>query len=314
MGPRVLVVGSINMDLIVQCGRLPDQGETIHGDALHTAPGGKGANQAVSCSRLGANTTMVGRVGDDHFGPRLRAGLSSEGINVESMRVDPNVASGVALILLEEDGRNRIIVLPGANARMGDDDISAAMALLPNSDVVLMPLEVPLPVVKAVAAAARDCGVRSVLDAAPVSPEAVAAGLPALVDIISPNQTEAEDLTGLPVHSLDEARAAARRLVEMGARDVVVKLGEQGSYWLGGEGEHHAPTFAVEPVDTTAAGDAFTGCLAVSLAEGMPMPDAMRRANAAGALACLTLGAQPSMPTAAAVESFLRDSAPRQDG
>jgi len=252
---------------------------------------------------------MVGRVGEDEFGSKLHAGLASDGVDVKAVRLDREAPSGTALILLEEGADNRIIVIRGTNGRLGDEDIAAAGRLLRNADVVLMQLEVPLPVVKAVAAEARAQGVRSVLDAGPASPAAVAAGLPALVDLISPNQTEAQGFTGIPVHDVSEARKAARRLIEMGARDVVLKLGEEGSYWLGADGEHHAPAFPVEPVDTTAAGDAFTGCLAVSLAQGIAMPEAIRRANAAGALACLKFGAQPSMPTAEALESFLEERA-----
>ena len=307
MAACVLVVGSINMDLIVRCERLPARGETIHGDALRTAPGGKGANQAVSCSRLGARTLMVGRVGEDEFGAKLRAGLATEGVNVDSVRVDQEVPSGTALILLEQDGQNRIIVMKGANASIGEEEVAVAQELLAGVDVVLMPLEVPVDTVRAVAAAARAQGVCSVLDAGPATPDAVAAGLPAAVDVFSPNQIEAEAFTGLRVRNATDARQAARRLIEMGARDVVIKLGDQGAYWLGEEGEHHAPAFAVDPVDTTAAGDAFTACLAVSIAQGTEMPEALGRANAAGALACLTLGAQPSMPTVEAVEGFLQE-------
>lgn len=307
MALRVLVVGSINMDLIVRCHRVPERGESIHGDGLHMAPGGKGANQAVACSRMGAETAMVGRVGEDEFGTKLRAGLASEGIDVRAVGVDRDERTGAALILLEEGGANRIVVVKGANARLDGDDVAAAAGLMGKVDFVVMQLEVPIPIVKAVAAEARARGVRSVLDAGPTGRDAVAAGLPALVDLISPNQAEAEALTGIPVAGAKDARGAARRLIEMGARDVVLKLGEEGCYWLGEGGEHCAPGFAVEPVDTTAAGDAFTGCLAVSLAEGMAMPEAMRRANAAGALACLKLGAQPSMPTADAVAAFLRE-------
>ncbi len=307
MKPRVLVVGSINMDLIVRCRRVPKRGETAHGEGLRTAAGGKGANQAVACSRLGASTTMVGRVGDDEFGPRLRAGLEREGVNVEHVRIAPEASSGAALILLEEGGENRIVVMGGANARVSEDDVAAAKGLLRESDTVLMPLEVPLEVVRAVAVEARALGVRSVLDAGAAEQDAVEMGLPGLVDVLSPNESEAEVLTGRPVTDVESAAGAARRLREMGARDVVVKLGDQGSYWLGEAGEQHVPAFPIEPIDTTAAGDAFTGCLAVSLVEGAPMPHAIRRANAAGALACLCLGAQPSMPTAEAVAEFLRE-------
>ncbi|MCJ7821734.1 MAG: PfkB family carbohydrate kinase, partial [Armatimonadetes bacterium] len=179
---------------------------------MRTAPGGKGANQAVACSRLGADTVMVGRVGEDEFGPKLRNGLASDGVDVAAVRVDPDEPSGVALILLDESGNNRIIVIKGANARLGEEEVAAAANLLDGTDSVLMPLEVPLPVVKAVAEAARARGVRSVLDAGPATPAAVAAGLPRLVDLFSPNQTEAEAFTGVPVRDLEGARKAAVRL------------------------------------------------------------------------------------------------------
>ena len=306
MAARVLVVGSINMDLIVRCQRVPKQGETVRGEDLRTAAGGKGANQAVASSRLGAQTAMVGRVGEDEFGPKLRGGLEGDGVNVDSVHIDPEAPSGVALILLEEGGQNRIVVMSGANTRLAEEDIAAARDLLQQVDIVIMPLEIPLRVVEAVAIQARAEGVPSVLDAGPATPAAAEAGLPALVDLISPNETEVEALTGIAVRDVRDARKAAARLREMGAPDVVLKLGEQGAYWLGRGGEQHLPAFPVEPVDTTAAGDAFTACLAVSLAQGLEMPDAIRRANAAGALACLELGAQPSMPTAEALEAFLQ--------
>jgi len=307
MKPRVLVVGSINMDLIVRCRRVPQLGETTHGEELRTAAGGKGANQAVACARLGARTTMVGRVGKDDFGPRLRDGLEAEGVNVEYVRVDPEASSGAALILLEEGGENRIVVMSGANGRLSDEDVATARELLGDADTVVMPLEVPLHVVHAVAAAARSLGVRSVLDAGAADRAAAEAGLPGLVDVLSPNESEAEALTGVAVRDAAAAAAAARRLREMGARDVVIKLGDEGAYWAGEQGEEHVPGFPIQPVDTTAAGDAFTACLAVALARGAKMPDAIHRANAAGALACLRLGAQPSMPTGDAVDAFLRE-------
>jgi len=309
---RVLVVGSINMDLMVRCVRAPRAGETVHGVEFRTAGGGKGANQAVACSRLGAETHMIGRVGDDAFGAELRRALKADGVEVSGVMVDQGVATGVALIVVEEGGENRIVIVPGANGRLGDREVERARQVMGQVDAVLMPLEVPLPVVKAVAEAARKQGVLCVLDAGAATAAAVEMGLPALVDVISPNESEAEALTGMPVRSLEEARSAAQRLRDpsrpgMGAREVVIKLGDQGAYWLGPEGEAQVPAFPIQPVDTTAAGDAFTACLTVALAEGRPMPEAIRRANAAGALACLKLGAQPSMPTATEVESFLAE-------
>jgi len=303
---RVLVVGSINMDLIVRCNRIPQEGETIHGEDLVTAGGGKGANQAVAASRLGAQTALIGRVGEDEFGPRLCAALQEDGVDTRFVAADPEAATGAALILLEAGGRNRIVIMGGANERVGEDEVAAARSLLARHDVVLMQLETPISVVAAVARAARDIGVTSILDAGAATRAAFEAGLPGLVDVISPNETEAAVLTGIEVRDLASARQAAAALRQAGAKDVVMKLGKEGACWLGEEGDRHFPGFPINPVDTTAAGDAFTACLAVSLAEGMAMPDAIRRANAAGALACLKLGAQPSMPTREEVEAFLR--------
>jgi ribokinase len=248
---------------------------------------------------------MVGRVGDDDFGARLRTGLEADGVDVSHVRVDAEAASGMALILLEEHGHNRIVIVPGANGRLGAEDIETARQLVGGADAVLMQLEVPLAVVREVAAEARSRGVLSVLDAGAATRAAADEGLPALVDVVSPNELEAEALTGTAVRDLSDAREAAERLRGMGARDVVLKLGKDGAYWLGDRGAAHIPAFAVDPIDTTAAGDAFTACLTVCLAQGVDRLEAIRRANAAGAVACMTLGAQPSMPTAQSVAAFL---------
>jgi ribokinase len=248
---------------------------------------------------------MIGSVGNDDFGRALKAALLNEGVNVDRVRIDFGAATGVALILLEPDGHNRIIVIGGANLRLDDEDTAAARKALKKSDALLMQLETPLPVVTAAAAAAREHKVLTVLDAGATTPAAANTGLIGLMDVVSPNESEAEILTGIAVNDMESARGAAQRLRELGARDVVIKLGERGAYWLGPEGEGHYPGFAITPVDSTGAGDAFSACLAVSLASGAEMPAAIRRANAAGALACLLLGAQPSMPTAAAVDEFL---------
>jgi ribokinase len=309
MPPRLLVVGSANMDLIVRCCQAPRPGETIHGDEFSMAHGGKGANQAVACSRLDAQTTFVGRVGNDDFGRALRAALENEGVNVGSLRADLGAATGVAVIILEPSGQNRIIVIGGANLRLDDEDVAAARKALKRTDALLMQLETPLPVVAAVAQAARELSVLTVLDAGAATLEAASSGLIGLADVVSPNEAEAEALTGIAVRDLGSAKRAATRLRELGGRDVVMKLGALGAYWLGKGGEGEFPAFPITPVDTTAAGDAFTASLAVSLAGGLPIPEAVRRANAAGALACLTLGAQPSMPTAAEIDAFLAQRA-----
>jgi ribokinase len=304
---HLLVVGSINMDIIVRCQAVPRAGQTVAGEEFRTAPGGKGGNQAVACARLGAQTNMVGRVGSDEFGSQLHAGLGKEGVGVTSVRVDQGAATGVAVILLEAGGENRIVVVGGANRRLADEDLASVRELLRGAHGVVMSLEVPLAFAKAVAEAAKGARVPLVLDAGPATPDVARIGLPALVDVLSPNESEAEVLTGVGVVSVVTAERAAGRLLEQGAREVVLKLGALGAYWAGSDGGTHFPAFAIQPVDTTAAGDAFTACLAVGLAEGTPMAEAIRRANAAGALACLRIGAQPSMPTRTAVEQFLQD-------
>jgi ribokinase len=225
---------------------------------------------------------------------------------VSAVTIDETAATGVALILLEQGGHNRIVVMSGANNRLDEREVSAARVLLEETDVLLMQLEIPFPVVAAVGQAARELGVMSVLDAGPATKAAAEAGILELMDIVSPNESETEVLTGMAVRSPDDAARASTRFRELGVRDVVIKLGPQGAYWQGTEGDQHIPGFSIEPVDTTAAGDAFTACLSVGLAVRLPLPEAIRRANAAGALACLKLGAQPSMPTRQELESFLR--------
>jgi ribokinase len=295
--PRILVVGSINMDLVVTCDRVPAAGETVHGSSFLTVGGGKGANQAVAAARLGAKVSLVGRVGEDEFGRQLCAGLQNDNVDTRQVRSDPEAATGTAIILLDSTGENRIIILSGANGRVGEEEVAAARTLLHRSDAVLMQLETPIPVIAEVAQAARESGVLSILDAGPATHEAIEAGLPRYVDIISPNESEAAILTGIAVTDLATAAEAAHYLRKQGAPNVVMKLGSAGAYWLGEAGEAHVPGFPVTPVDTTAAGDSFTAGLAVALASGFAMDDAIRRANASGALACLHLGAQPSLPT-----------------
>ncbi len=301
----VLVLGEINKDLIACCERMPREGETLHAEDLKTAAGGKGANAAVACSRLGVRTFLVGRVGSDDLGRSLRESLLENGVDTSGVGTDSGSPSGVALILLEAGGKNRIIAARGANARVGHEEVAAACRLLASVSAVHMSLGIPVETVVAVARAARAKGVLSVLDAGPPAP--LPAELFALVDVISPNQTEAEMLTGVTVTGAQSARSAAERLIQMGAREVVIKLGGQGAYWLGPGGEKFALSFPISPVDTTAAGDSFTACLTVSLARGLPMPVALERANAAGALACLRMGAQPSMPSSQELERFLAE-------
>jgi ribokinase len=303
--PRIVVVGSINLDLVARVARLPRPGETVTGRSLVESHGGKGANQAVAAARLGAAVAMIGRLGDDGFGASLRKGLEHEGIDTSGVLTTPRISSGVALIGVDDAGQNAITIVPGANGRLTPADVARHAEAFDRGGVLVVQLEVPIETVAAAIAAARKSRMRTVLDPAPapngpLPPECLA------VDVLSPNQTEAEALTGIAVNSLDAAHDAAARLQELGARAVVLKLGEQGAYVLdASENSSHVPAPAVTPVDTTAAGDAFTAALAVRLAEGASLDEAVRFGCAAGALAVTREGAQAAMPSRAEVENCL---------
>ncbi|MBI4279490.1 MAG: ribokinase [Armatimonadetes bacterium] len=299
----IVVVGSLNMDLVVKVPHLPAVGETVLGGEFATFPGGKGANQAVAAARLGAEVAMVGRVGDDAFGRALRDGLAADGVDVRHVLADPSAHTGVAFILVDAAGRNAIAVASGANMRLSPDDVAAAAEALAGARAVLLQLEVPLECVARAAALARESGALVILDPAPAVP--LPASLIRLVDVIAPNEQETEVLTGIGVRSLPDAARAADALRVRGARAAVIKLGGRGAWVSAPEGERHLPALAVTPVDTTAAGDAFCGALGAALAEGQNLLAAARFANAAAGLSVTRMGAQPSMPRRAEVEGVL---------
>jgi ribokinase len=305
--PSILVVGSANMDLVATVPRCPKPGESLIGWSFRTIPGGKGANQAVAAARLGARTLFAGCVGRDAFGDMQRRTLSEAGVDVAYLKTHPSEPTGTAMILVEETGQNSIVVVPAANHGLMPADIQALGPVFGTLDAVLLQLEIPPDTVEATLDTARRAGVLSLLDAGPARkvPERVIGK----ADIVSPNETEAEALTGIAVRSIEDARRAAERLVRMGAREVVLKLGANGALYLGEEC-FHIPAFPVTPVDTTAAGDAFTAALGFAWKQ-MPRRDAIRFANAAGALATTVVGAQPSMPALDAVQAFLRDHPPK---
>ena len=305
--PRILVVGSANMDLVVKAPRLPRTGESLLGSDFQMVRGGKGANQAVACARLGAETWMLGRVGTDAFGDNLRQGLSGNGVNTSCVRRDPEAPSGIAIIIIDADGDNSIVVAPGANMRGQAEDLRS-IPDLSSFDAVLMQLEVPLELIAATIGAARAAGVRTILDAGP--PRGLPAELVQQVDVLSPNETEAAAILGGDTSGMSPGEVA-KALRDRGAQTVVLKLGERGALALGAEEGQPAPAmvpgFRVEVVDTTGAGDAFTAGLAVSLSGGHSLQDSTRYGCACGALAVTVMGAQPSMPTQAGVEAFLAE-------
>jgi ribokinase len=301
---RLAVVGSINMDLVTRVSRLPRPGETLAGRDLRQIPGGKGANQAVAAARLGAQTTLLGRVGNDGFGPQLLSALRAAGVTTDFVQTLDSCSSGVALISVDDSGQNCITIISGANGRLLPADVEQDQDAVAKAQVLLLQLEIPLESVAAALSIARRNQVLTVLDPAPVPPGPLPDAL-FHVDVISPNQTEAESLTGIPVVDLDTAERAARQLLDRGAKSAVIKLGEQGALWCDRSGCGHVPAARVAVVDTTAAGDAFTAALGVALAESQTLPVAVRFGCAAGTLATMTLGAQCSMPPRAAVDALV---------
>lgn len=303
--PRICVVGSINMDLVIETPQLPVPGQTVLGGSFATHAGGKGANQAVAAARAGGQVSFIGAVGDDAFGATLREGLVAEGIDVRHLRTAPDVASGVALIAVDPAGQNTIIVASGANATVSAADVEAGADLITGADVLLLQLEVPIPVVAEAVRMASAAGVTVILNPAPGAP--LPDDLLARCDYVIPNETEAEILTGLLPTDWESAEAAAARLLARGAGTVVITLGARGALLADRDGVHRQPAFPIVARDTTGAGDTFVGVFAVAIGQGHLATEAMRRAAAAGALACLTPGAQPSIPTAAAIDAFLAE-------
>ena len=294
--PEVVVVGSLNMDLVARVARLPSPGETVAGSGFSTVPGGKGANQAVAAARLGARTAMVGCAGDDAFGVRLRAGLGDDGVDCHGVRTVAGVSSGVALIVVDEAGRNVIVVVAGANGLLGPADVDAAEPLLAAARIVVLQLETPIETVEHAARRARALGKTVVLNPAPACP--LPPGLLALVDFLVPNEIEASALAGRPVASVADAIAAGRRLRADGAGTVLVTVGAEGVVTVGPDGERHDPAPHVQAVDTTAAGDTFIGGFCAALVRGGDVPGAVAFGQAAAALCVTRPGAQPSIPFA----------------
>ena len=304
--PNVLVVGSINMDLMVRTPVLPEPGETVLGDGFVTNPGGKGANQAVAAARLGANVAMIGRVGKDAFGKQLMQNLHDEGVNCESVMITEGVPSAVAMIIVDGNGENSIVVASNANWRVTPDDIFSREDQFATAEVVLLQLELPLPTVRAACQVAKRCGCKIVLDPAP-APKQLCNTL-CEVDVLSPNSTEAERITGKRAQEDRVEKHVAMDLIARGTKAAVLKLGSRGCLVVTADEQFATiPACKVEVVDTTAAGDAFTAALAVGVAQGRTLPQAAKLANAAGALACTRLGAQAAMPTMDEVRVLLAD-------
>jgi ribokinase len=304
--PKVTVVGSINLDLVIRCEHLPIPGQTVIAESSREIPGGKGANQAVAVSRAGGDVTMIGRVGDDVISRQLIENLAHHRVHTGRILTSDHCASGIAVVAVDSSGQNAILVVPGANALVTIEDVEAAREIIRRSDIVLLQLEIPLPAVQRVIEIANSADVPVVLDPAPMPttlpPELLR------VDVICPNQHEASAIVGYPVQSVPDAHRAVKDLVSMGARRAIVTMAEKGAVLHDGQASHWIEPFPIEAIDTTAAGDAFAAALAVQISRGATMLDAAKFAAAAGAITATRLGAQPALPTRREIEQLVGPS------
>ena len=298
---KVLVVGSINMDLVVRVPRSPLPGETVLGGDFETFPGGKGANQAVAAARMGGEVTMVGRVGSDNFGDTLIQGLIEDNIKTTYVIKDSETPTGIAMIAVAANGENMIVVAPGANYKVSEVDVTNAREIMRDTDLLLLQLECPMEAVTAAIDLAKAYDIPVVLNPAPAQP--LSQALLANVDILTPNETELMMLAGE-----DTVDKAIEKVLSWGTKNLVVTLGANGARVVTEGVDRHIPAHEITAVDTTAAGDAFNGALAVAFAEGKPLMEAVDYGMAAGALAATRRGAQPSLPTRDAVESLIKSS------
>jgi len=306
--PRIAVLGIFAADVVSRVERLPRWHETLLGQGASLGPGGKGSNQAIAAARLGAEVTFIAKIGADAFGAMARELYAAEGIGTAHLHVDPAAPTGVALILVAAArGDNAIVVNPGAAARLTAAEVDAAAPQIRGAQAFLTQLELPAALAERAIGHARGAGVPVIFNPAPAIPfdRRLLAG----VDVLTPNEAEAEALVGFPIDGIEAARRAAAALRGEGVGTVVLTLGERGAFLADAEGEAHVPAIAVpQVVDTTGAGDAFNGALAVALAERQPMRQAVRLATAAAALSVQAAGAARSMPARAAVEALLRQA------
>lgn len=287
------------MDLVVRAPRLPHLGETLLGGDFRTFPGGKGANQAVACARLGAKVSMVGRVGNDGFGEQLLAGIAENGVDIAAVRRDTQAATGVALITVTESGNNAIVVAPGANGCVTPQDVLRSEAVFKEAAVLVLQLECPLPAVEQAIQLAKSHQLKVVLNPAPAQP--LKDEILRKVDYLIPNQTELQILTGV-----GETDKAIEHLLSLGVKNIIVTLGEEGALVVEGKHRARVEAYKVQAVDTTAAGDAFVGAFAVALSQEKPILEAVQMGVAAGGLAVTKAGAQPSLPSQQELLQFIQ--------
>lgn len=302
MPAKVVVIGSLNMDLVTRAPRLPKGGETLIGQSFTTVSGGKGANQAVAAARLGARVSMIGCVGNDAYGEALRGALLAEQVDCQAVSTVDG-SSGVALIVVDDNSQNTIVIVPGANGALSAEAIDRFDSVIQAADVLICQLEVPDASVGHALKRGRELGKTVILNPAPVS-RPLPSDWYASIDYLIPNESEASALSGLSVDSLETAQAAATRLIAMGAGKVIITLGAQGSLFADGQRFEHFPAPVVKAVDTTAAGDTFVGGFAAALAAGQDEVQAIRFGQVAAALSVTRAGAQPSIPALSEVQAF----------
>ena len=301
--PTIAVVGSSNMDLVVKSKRIPAIGETILGGDFIMAPGGKGANQAVAAAKLGAQVFFIAKLGEDIFGSQSLNNFEKEGVNTKYVLQTKEAPSGVALIMVDDDGNNLIVVAPGANQSLSPEDVKEAGTEIASSGALVAQLEVPIETIECAAGLANKSNVPFILDPAPA--QKLSPQLLKMVDVLTPNETEAQFLTGVEVKDQESASAAAQKLLECGVKTVILTMGASGYLTVSNEGTEFVPARKVKAADSTAAGDAFTGSLAVGLARGQTLSEAALFANNVAAVSVTKMGAQPSMPTVQEVEAFI---------
>lgn len=295
MSKKIIVIGSANMDMVVKTSHIPQPGETVLGGAFFMNPGGKGANQAVAVARLGGDVAFISKIGDDIFGRQSARLFEEEGVDTKGVMTDPSGPSGIALITVDEAGENSIVVAPGANANLRPADVERLLGHYRLANILLMQLEIPMQTVRFALEYARKRDMQVILNPAPANEEV--ANLFGLVDILTPNMSEAGVLSGIRVVDMDTARQAAGRIQARGVENVIITLGKDGAVVLEQDGSFsHVPSPAVETVDTTAAGDVFNGALAVALAEGKNLESAASFACRAASIAVTRMGAQSSIP------------------
>ena len=301
---NIVVIGSSNTDMVVKTSHLPAGGETVLGGDFFMNPGGKGANQAVAAARYGNRVVFVAKTGDDMFGATVRAGMKQDGIITDYVFVDKQHPSGVALITIDSAAENCIVVASGANMHLNETDIDVAADEIRHADVVLMQLECPVATVEYAARMAAEAGVKVILNPAPAPAEPLSEELMKNLFLITPNRSEASRISGINVTDMESAHRAIRAIYAMGPKNVIITLGSGGSLIYDGSMIMRVDACKVEAVDTTAAGDTYSGVLASVIAEGKSLIEAVREANVAAAISVTRMGAQPAAPTRAEINEF----------